>query len=475
MSGEKKKISPSLIIAVIVIIILLAALVYYATLPPKVEVVPTTIVQTALKTETLPGTTIVRTEERTIVQTVTPTPTKPKVTLRFWCDKIGWVPKYKELFKEFEQKTGIKVEVTGYYDIDAYIATIKTLGGGPEAPDVFTWWTGKTLEELIGMGILMDVSPAWDANPGYMKSLRDMVTYNGKTYAVVNCPNNWVVVYDKSCFEKIGAKPPKTWDEFLKICEDLKKAGIIPFANGWASWQGFIFPTEILVRMYPDYYEDLNAGKASYTDPRMKEALQLMADMGKKGYFGDIDYVLSLASPTEVPTSIKMLAEDKAAMIYYGDWIASFLKAEGYTDWGMFILPNINPKLEKQSLIIELGPIVANKGTPHPEETMEFLKWWMSPETIEKWCKAMDFVPWNEKVSTAFLPEPIQNILKIVAETKPRAILRYWEAAPTKEFNVRDKFISAAQEILKHPEKIDSLMAEVEELNKAYWAKYGKG
>ncbi|MEM2525886.1 MAG: substrate-binding domain-containing protein [Candidatus Methanomethylicaceae archaeon] len=49
MSGEKiekKKISPSLIGAVIVIIILLAALVYYATLPPKVEVVPTTIVST---------------------------------------------------------------------------------------------------------------------------------------------------------------------------------------------------------------------------------------------------------------------------------------------------------------------------------------------------------------------------------------------------------------------------------------------
>ncbi len=63
MSGEKTKgkISLPLIVSVVVIIILLAALVYYATLPPKVEVVPTTVVQTALKTETLPGTTIVRT------------------------------------------------------------------------------------------------------------------------------------------------------------------------------------------------------------------------------------------------------------------------------------------------------------------------------------------------------------------------------------------------------------------------------
>jgi peptide/nickel transport system substrate-binding protein len=75
MSGEKvekKKISPSLIIAVVVIIILLAALVYYATFPPKVEVVPTTIVQTALKTETLPGTTIVRTEIVTSLITTPP-------------------------------------------------------------------------------------------------------------------------------------------------------------------------------------------------------------------------------------------------------------------------------------------------------------------------------------------------------------------------------------------------------------------
>jgi hypothetical protein len=76
MSGEKKKISSSLIISVVVIIVLLAALVYYATLPPKVEVIPTTvtmpttIVQTALKTITETET---KTETALITQIITKT------------------------------------------------------------------------------------------------------------------------------------------------------------------------------------------------------------------------------------------------------------------------------------------------------------------------------------------------------------------------------------------------------------------
>ncbi|MEM3630825.1 MAG: hypothetical protein QXY18_05375, partial [Nitrososphaerota archaeon] len=107
MSEEKSKgkISPSLIVAVVVIIILLAALVYYATLPPKVEVVPTTIVQTALKTETLPGTTIVRTEVKTTVQTVPVTPTTPskKETIVIWSFPLTTEEEHKQHLKMMEE------------------------------------------------------------------------------------------------------------------------------------------------------------------------------------------------------------------------------------------------------------------------------------------------------------------------------------------------------------------------------------
>jgi len=289
------------------------------------------------------------------------------------------------LFKDFTEKTGIRVEVTGFYDIEGYIGTIKTLVGKPDCPDVFTWWSGKTMEELAETGGLMDVGFAYEANPGVPKSAMDALSYKGVAYGIpFTGILTWPIVYDKSSFAKIGVQPPKTWDEFLEICEKLKAAGITPFANGWASWQGFIFPNEIAIRLYPDWYERLNAGKASYTDPEMKEVFQIIIDMNKKGYFGDPNYVLTLASPTEVPTSIRMLARDEAAMLYYGEWITGFLKAEGYEGWGMFMLPNINPAIEVQSATLEIGPLLANKGTMHPEEVKKLLEWLLSPEAVER-------------------------------------------------------------------------------------------
>jgi DNA-binding beta-propeller fold protein YncE len=76
MSREKEKINLSLVISVVIIIALLAALLYYATLPPKVEVVPTvvptTIVQTALKTITE-----TKLETSSITQIITEEETKP--------------------------------------------------------------------------------------------------------------------------------------------------------------------------------------------------------------------------------------------------------------------------------------------------------------------------------------------------------------------------------------------------------------
>ena len=404
----------------------------------------------------------------------TPLYAKEPVVLKMWNDKIGWTSQYEKLFKDFTEKTGIKVEVTGFYDIEGYIGTVKTLVGKPDCPDVFTWWSGKTMEELAETGGLMDVGFAYEANPGVSKSTMDALSYKGVAYGIpFTGVLTWPIVYDKQSFAKAGCEPPKTWDEFLKVCEKLKAVGITPFANGWASWQGFIFPDEIAIRLYPDWYEKLNAGKASYTDPEMKRVFQIIIDMNKKGYFGDPNYVLTLASPTEVPTSIRMLANHKAAMLYYGEWITGFLKAKGYEDWGMFMLPNIDPTIEKQSCTLEIGPLLANKGTKHPEEVRKLLKWLLSPEAVEKLCKMQNWVPWNKECSKEFLPLSIRKMHENLEKKGYRYLLRYWEAAPTKEFDVRGKLISAAQEILVHPEKLDTLLAGVQEANKSYWEKYG--
>jgi multiple sugar transport system substrate-binding protein len=250
MSGEKvekKKISPSLIVAVIVIIVLLAALVYYATLPPKVEVVPTTIVQTALKTETLPGTTIVRTEVKTTVQTAitSVTPGKPfeGVTLTVatetgpyiaepvyhwrdvWCAKTGAkevkvveIP-YAELF----EKIMLDLRVAHTYDIIIYPSD----------------WAG----DIMGGGYVIPLDdyiktkgfPGWDDVVPTTKN--KILSWGGKIYATPydgDCHLFYwrkdaleVKEYQDKFYEKYGYRyniPPKTWEEVRDLAE---------FFNGW--------------------------------------------------------------------------------------------------------------------------------------------------------------------------------------------------------------------------------------------------
>lgn len=38
--------------------------------------------------------------------------------------------------------------------------------------------------------------------------------------------------YNKTIFQKVGVQPPKTWDEFIIVCDKIKKAGYIPIAMG---------------------------------------------------------------------------------------------------------------------------------------------------------------------------------------------------------------------------------------------------
>jgi ABC-type glycerol-3-phosphate transport system substrate-binding protein len=192
MSGEKPKgkISPSLIIAVVIIIVLLAALVYYATLPPKVEVVPTvvptTVVQTALKTETLPGTTIVRTEVKTTVQTATPTTPAEKRKLVVWLQPF--VDKAEEVIapmvKKFEEKYNCEVELlTVPYEYA--IEKLQTAIAAGQAPDV-TYNTHGRYAPIVDFG--NSTLPLDDLLEKYKDKfvdthLLDVTRYKGKLYA----------------------------------------------------------------------------------------------------------------------------------------------------------------------------------------------------------------------------------------------------------------------------------------------------
>jgi raffinose/stachyose/melibiose transport system substrate-binding protein len=93
-------------------------------------------------------------------------------------------------------------------------------------------------------------------------------------------------VYNRALFSKVGVQPPKTWKEFVAVCDKLQKAGIQPLAvpgdfnSFWAVQMGWLAQiyadqtTRSLIKVYGakegdfDYDPDMD-GKFKYdpTDP----------------------------------------------------------------------------------------------------------------------------------------------------------------------------------------------------------------
>ena len=102
-------------------------------------------------------------------------------------------------------------------------------------PDVMTWFAGNRARFFIDKGTIMDISDVWQKEgwtKSFPKGFMALSSVNNKQYFVPTSYYWWAVYYNKTVFAKYNLQPPKTWDEFLAVCDTLKKNGVTPIAIG---------------------------------------------------------------------------------------------------------------------------------------------------------------------------------------------------------------------------------------------------
>jgi multiple sugar transport system substrate-binding protein len=389
MSGEKvekKKISPSLIVAVIVIIVLLAALVYYTTLPPKVEVVPTTIVQTALKTETLPGTTIVRTEVKTTVQTIPVTPpptTKPKIKL---LTAMVFKDTYPKLISEFEKKTGIEVEVV-YQKWSKRFELATTQGTTGvyifDVIDMDCIWTGP----FADAGWVVNLDDRIKKEPGVIADIPEALLasfrYKGSQYGIPYWADTKLLVYNEKMLKDVGAtKAPESLEELLEIAQKVTKPGVYGLVMPWTQDETLLCDYVTFLYGFGGKFFD-EKFKPLFNDTAGVEALQFMVDLIHKYKVVD-------------PTSLTIYEDEAAKILGAG-------KAAMMLNWLCYVEPPnttlATPEV-KGNIRVALWPGSAKKGiksssctgpssyaimstSPHKDEAWELIKFLTSPEVTK--------------------------------------------------------------------------------------------
>jgi ABC-type glycerol-3-phosphate transport system substrate-binding protein len=142
-------------------------------------------------------------------------------------------PFYEQLGTMAKAAVGVGFTQSPYPDTNAFQAAVRAALPTDKAPDLFTWWSTYRMKDLIDENLVADMTDLWNKHKDeYPQGLRDAFTFNGKVYGLAYVVEYWGVWYNKDVFAKYNLSVPTTWDEFLKVCETLKKNKVTPRAGG---------------------------------------------------------------------------------------------------------------------------------------------------------------------------------------------------------------------------------------------------
>ena len=381
-----------------------------------------------------------------------------------------------KLAKQYEEQTGVKVVLELYAPSDTYSQKIVAAAQAKSLPDIFGILDKKqVVASFIESGFVANLSEDFKANNSvwqntiFPKALAVNQFEDGNIYkipaGIYGVPidiGNIQMLYNKNLLKKAGFNaPPKTFDEFLKVGEALKKIGVAVFVSGWGElWMADAFASNYAFNIMGE--EKVMAtyrGEVPYTDPNWIKVFEIFKTLKDNGMF--IEGIVT--KPNKFAE--QDFALQRAAFAYNGSWCVN-------------VYNGMNPKLEYGAM---LPPAVAsahpmriwgganasffvNNISPNKALAIDFLKWLSGkdpqiflatetknlpsnkealssiPSVLSEFASAMDFTThptiWKHNelplVIEAF-DKGLQSI--VIGEKTPQQVAEAVQGVKTREMN----------------------------------------
>ena len=170
---------------------------------------------------------------------------------------------------------------------------LKTMFIREDYPDIIGIGGDINYSYFIDSNILADVSDypgLQKIKPAYVDILEglEFVPTEG-TFGVPFVANAAGVLYNRQLFQENGWEIPTTWDEFMGLCDEIQKTGILPFYFGFKDTWTCLAPWNALaVDLAPaDVCQQVNRGETTFSKEYRETAekmLQLL-QYGEEGPF----------------------------------------------------------------------------------------------------------------------------------------------------------------------------------------------
>ena len=338
----------------------------------------------------------------------------------------NWIKEIdRKLFLEFEEQTGIKVELLLTPD-DGYEALAGTyLAGGSSAVDIFMFPVGQMIETTGLDKIALDHS-----GESWVDNMEDWALKEGSCGGKLLGFNTWGIdyegiLYNKTFFKENHLEAPDTWEEFLALCDQIRRLGTAPLYESintsWhtRSWVAGLTP--LMEEEEPFFREKLNKSMDYKFEDLdcFAEGLEQIRQLLAPGENGGARYYTSNGMADDFEGSYRYLTERKAVMMFTYSAYAAELESYGSKDaWGMFPVP----LLDNRTAVSNGGGMAKfiNKHSQNIDESRKLFEFLAESENLEAYYSAR-----KDLVAAAF-----KNVESVHTTDAAREILERTEKEP---------------------------------------------
>ncbi len=334
--------------------------------------------------------------EGTAPQTATSTPAAEKVELKFLHYQVEAVDAFQKVIDDFtEQNPNITISMDAIPTKDWSTVLSMRIAGGDTldilgvhpVPDI-----KKTYPVVINNDILMDLTDQ-PALENYGDVFSNDVKIDGKVYMIPLSVNPYGIFYNKDLFVQLNLSVPKTWEEFMSVCETIKEAGTTPMGlgakDGWPveMLEIGLSPTILGVK-YPngDFYQKAFDGETGYDDPAYLEIFTKFQEMSK--YFNDnpLGVGYNEAPALFVSGKVAMLPDLASSAPMISDAKPDF-------EVGMFAMPG-SDTVAPSDIPVKMGLCMAvAEKSQHKEESLKFIEYLSQTDVYSEFVKTMKYLP----------------------------------------------------------------------------------
>ncbi|MFF3373312.1 ABC transporter substrate-binding protein [Streptomyces sp. NPDC002680] len=375
------------------------------------------------------------------------------------------VPKkaFAEIYAAFTKKTGVKVDVNTK-DHNTFQEQINSyLQGTPD--DVFTWFAGYRMQFFAGKGLASPIDDVWQKIggnfPDAMKQLSKGA--DGKYYFVPLYTYPWAMFYRKSVFKEHGYEVPTTWAQFIALCKQMKADGLVPIAFGDKdAWPALGTFDQINFRTNGyDFHTELMAGKASWTDAKVRATFDNWAEILPYHQEGSTGRTWQDAAQT--------LVSKKAGMYLLGTFVGQqFTNATDREDLDFFAFPEIDPSFGQDTVEAPTDGFMLSKSPKNKAGSVQLLEYLGTPEAEEIYLKSdPNVVAASTTADTSSYSALQKKAYAMISGAKSLTQFMDRDSRPDFTSTVMQP---ALQKFIRDPKGIDSLLSSIERQKKTIFA-----